>query len=453
MLRKAHAHSPRSGRPSGKANSGRTKSRPDVPAELILILGLGLVLLVPILLDINPGIVAFVAAFVAGTVVLDLPAAQILAGFPGGMFVMLTGITLMLAIAHENGTVDWIVSRLVALARGRLALLPWVLFATALLTATLGPGAAPVLFVIGVGFVTRYGLNPLLLAAMTIHGTQAGAYSPIAPYGLVITELTQISGIAHSPILLYAGVVLFHVALAGLIFVLLGGRRLIGVNVADAKAAGPALNSTDIDREVAPRRIRLDQALTLTGFLALALGLLIFSINIGLLAMSIALVLLLTTSREGRQTVVTRVAWPIVLVVCGVLTYVNLLQQAGATEWLAVQANTLGSPLLVGLILCFIVSIVTGVASTMGTIGILVPLAAPFLLAGDLQATPLLTAMSISAAVSDISPFSTWGAMFLATASQFLNRNEMFLAQLKYTLWMVALVPVVVWLILVVPGW
>ena len=89
----------------------------------------------------------------------------------------------------------------------------------------------------------------------------------------------------------------------------------------------------------------------------------------------------------------------------------------------------------------------------MGTIGILVPLAAPFLLAGDLQATPLLTAMSISAAVSDISPFSTWGAMFLATASQFLNRNEMFLAQLKYTLWMVALVPVVVWLIFVVPGW
>jgi hypothetical protein len=31
----------------------------------------------------------------------------------------------------------------------------------------------------------------------------------------------------------------------------------------------------------------------------------------------------------------------------------------------------------------------------------------PIVLAGDLQATSLLTAMSVSAAVSDISPFST----------------------------------------------
>ena len=81
------------------------------------------------------------------------------------------------------------------------------------------------------------------------------------------------------------------------------------------------------------------------------------------------------------------------------------------------------------------------------------PLASPFVLAGDLQASSLLTAMSVSAAVSDISPFSTWGAMFLAAASQVLDRQEIFRAQLKYTLYMVTIMPIIAWSIFVLPGW
>jgi di/tricarboxylate transporter len=169
--------------------------------------------------------------------------------------------------------------------------------------------------------------------------------------------------------------------------------------------------------------------------------------------MSIALVLLLTGPREDRQAAVGNIAWPVVLVIAGVLTYVGLLQHAGATDWLALQAKAMGSPLLMGLVLCFIVAVVTGVASTIGTIGILVPLSAPFVLAGDLEATGLLAAMAVSAAVSDISPYSTWGAMFLATAGQVLNRQEILQAQLKYTIVMVALMPILAWLVFVVPGW
>ncbi|MDH3643365.1 MAG: SLC13 family permease [Gammaproteobacteria bacterium] len=416
-----------------------------MPVELLLLLCLVVIFLVPIFFEVNVGLVAFTVAFIVGTLALDLTAREVLSGFPSNMFLMLVGITLLLAIAHQNGTVDWVVSQLVRLARGRLALLPWVLFFTALVTATMGPGAAPVLFVIGVGMVSRYGLNPLLVAAMIIHGTQAGAYSPIAPYGLVIAELASADGMTYSAVLLYSGVVGFHVVLATAVFFLLGGARLVGVHVNDL--------GVDTDSMPEMEKITLHQSLTLLGFLGLVLGLLLFQINIGFLAMTIALFLLLIGERENRQTAVDNVAWSIVLVIAGVLTYVNLLQEAGATNWLAAQANTLGSPLAVGLILCFIVSIVTGVASTMGTIGILVPLSAPFVLAGDLQATGLLTAMSVSAAVSDISPFSTWGAMFLAAASQVLDRQQVLKAQLQYTIYMVAIMPVIAWLIFVVPGW
>jgi hypothetical protein len=159
-----------------------------MPIELLLIVCLVVIFLVPIFFDVNVGIVAFITAFLVGALAMDLSARQVLAGFPDNMFVMLVGITLLLAIAHQNGTVDWIVAKLVRAARGRLVLLPWVLFVTALVTASLGPVAAPVLFVIGVGFVSRYGLNPLMVATMIIHGTQSGAYSPIAPYEVVLSE-------------------------------------------------------------------------------------------------------------------------------------------------------------------------------------------------------------------------------------------------------------------------
>ena len=406
--------------------------------ELILIIGLVAVFVVPILFDVNVGVVAFVAAFLLGTLLLDQSAADVLAGFPTNIFVMLVGITLLLGVAHQNGTVDWLVNTLVALARGRLVLLPWVLFGVGFLTSSMGPGAAPILFVIGVGFVQRHGLNPVMVAAMIIHGNQSGGYSPVAPYGLLIAELAEVGGIAYDSITFYLGVAAFHLVLGAVVFVLLGGAKLIGCRVNDQVEA----ESSSITSQ---------QLLTLAGFLALVLGIVFYRINPGMLALTISLVLLLASDRELRDAAVARVSWPIALVIGGVLTYVNLLITAGATDWLASQAGQLGSPLFVGLVLCYVVAVVTGVASTAGTIGVLIPLSAPFVLSGELPSTGLLTAMAISAAVTDISPYSTWGALFLATASQALDKDRIFPAQLKYTLGVLAAVPLLAWLIFVVP--
>jgi di/tricarboxylate transporter len=306
----------------------------------------------------------------------------------------------------------------------------------------MGPGAAPVLFVIGVGFIKRHGLNPVLVAAMVIHGNQSGGYSPIAPYGLLIAQLAEASGMQYAPITFYLGVVAFHIVLAAAVFVLLGGGKLIGQRIPQNVDAGGARAS-----------VTREQLATLGGFVLLVLGIVFYQINPGFLALSIALVLLLLSDRDLRDAAVNQVSWPIVLVIGGVLTYVNLLIGAGATDWLAAQAAGLGSPVFVGLVLCLLVAVVTGVASTAGTIGVLIPLSAPFVLSGELDGTMLLTAMAISAAVTDISPYSTWGALFLATAAQSLDKDRVFSAQLKYTLCMLAFVPVIAWAIFVVPGW
>ena len=411
-------------------------------AEVILLVGLCAVFILPIVTDLNVGIVAFVVAILTGTFLLDQSANEILSGFPGQMFILLVGITLLLSIADSNGTVAWVVQKLIRLAGGRLILLPWVLFGIALLTSSLGPGSAPVLFVIGVGFIARFNLNPLLVAAMIIHGTQSGAYSPVAPYGVVISQLAAAQGILYSPVMMYVGVVGFHLVLVVTVFFVLGGHKLAGqrVDVADLLVDGDTGLSS-------ATRI---QYVTLAGFLVLLVGVLVYKLNLGFLAMVISFILLLATPREGRQKAIDGIAWPIILVITGVLTYVNLMQGAGTIEWLAVQAASVGSSTFIGLLLCLVVAVVTGVASTMGTIGMLVPLSAPFILSGDLDGTGLLTAMAISAASSDISPFSTWGALFLATAAAVRDRQMLLKSQLLYTLAIVCIVPVTAWFLFVV---
>ena len=408
--------------------------------ELLLIIGLAAIFIIPIATELNVGVVAFVVSILLGTFLLDYSGKEILAGFPGQMFILIVGITLLVAIAQSNGTVEWIVLKLLALARGKLILLPWLLFITAFAASSLGPGAAPILFVIGAGFIKKFKLNPLLVAAMIIHGAQSGAYSPIAPYGVVINQLATDLSISYSPLSVYLGTVGFHIVLVLAVFFLLGGYKLRGLTYA---------NNSETAFSSVPDNSKM-RYLTLAGFAALLASVIALNIHLGFAALVISFILLLFTPKEQRTESVNNIAWPIVLVIAGVLTYVNMIQKAGAIDWLANEVSQVGSPELIGLFLCYLVSIVTGVASTIGTIGMLVPLSAPFIISGDLEGTGLITAMAISAAISDISPFSTWGALFLATVASVVDKDAVLRSQLIYTAIAVCFLPALAWFLFVI---
>ena len=71
-----------------------------------------------------------------GLAVYDGTTDDVLLGFPSDLFVILVGVTYLFALAKDNGTVDWLVAQAVRAVRGRVALIPWVMFGvTAVLTA------------------------------------------------------------------------------------------------------------------------------------------------------------------------------------------------------------------------------------------------------------------------------------------------------------------------------
>ncbi len=116
--------------------------------QLISIYALVAMFVVATIWPINMGVLAFVGAFLVGTLVAGQETSAIIDGFPAGLFLTLAGITFLFALAQNNGTIDWLVRLAVRAVRGRIAAIPWIMFGiSALLTAVgaVSPGAVAII--------------------------------------------------------------------------------------------------------------------------------------------------------------------------------------------------------------------------------------------------------------------------------------------------------------------
>ncbi|GAB2916406.1 SLC13 family permease [Streptomyces mayteni] len=403
--------------------------------ELISILVLVVVFVIATTRSINMGVLSFAAAFGVGELVADLDSDGIFAGFPGDLFVVLVGVTYLFAIARANGTTDWVVHAAIRLVRGRISLIPWVMFAiTAVLTGigALSPAAVAIVAPIALSFAARYAISPLLMGAMVVHGAQGGGFSPISIYGTIVNGIVDREGLPGSELGLFFASLVVNLLIAGIVFVLFGGLKLGGATTVDDAR----------DREAAT----LDpaRAATLVALLALVLAVLVFELDAGLTAITLAVLLNVAWPAVGKRAV-GEIAWPTVLLICGVLTYVGVLEEMGTIEYAGNAVGDIGVPLLAAVLICYIGAIVSAFASSVGIMGALIPLAVPFLLQGEIGAAGMIAALAVSATVVDVSPFSTNGALVLAAAPD-VDRERFFRQLMVYGGVIVAAVPPVVWL-------
>ncbi|WP_405525083.1 SLC13 family permease [Streptomyces canus] len=450
--------------------------------ELISILVLVVVFVIATTRSVNMGALAFAAAFAVGELVADLDADGIFAGFPGDLFVVLVGVTYLFAIARANGTTDWLVHASIRLVRGRVALIPWVMFAiTGALTAigAVSPAAVAIVAPIALSFAARYGISPLLMGAMVVHGAQGGGFSPISIYGTIVNGIVEREHLPGNEVFLFLASLIVNLVIAGVMFVLFGGLKLwaqgaVPLDEATGSGGAPDQRDTPADgtgtapapssgtgtgpatavatRTEAPDTTRLTPAriATLTALVALVVAVLAFDLDAGLTSITLAVILSAAWPEDSRRAV-GQIAWSTVLLICGVLTYVGVLEEIGTIKWAGEGVGGIGVPLLAAVLLCYIGAIVSAFASSVGIMGALIPLAVPFLAQGEIGAVGMVAALAVSATVVDVSPFSTNGALVLAAAPD-VDRERFFRQLMIYGGIVVAVVPAVVWLVLVVPG-
>jgi di/tricarboxylate transporter len=438
-------------------------------AELISILALAAMFVVATLLPINMGLLAFATAFLVGTLAGDLTTDEILGEFPGQIFIVLVGITYLFGIAKANGTIDWLVRLAVRAVRGHLAAIPWVMFGIAATLTAIGavsPAAVAIVAPIALGFAAQYKINPLLMGALVVHGAQAGGFSPISVYGSIVNGVVADNRLPQDEVFLFFASLAVNLLIAAVVFAAFGGLKLLRAQPATAPANSTASatvggrpriagGSPELDATTAPAVERLTlptryQALTLLGLVALVVCTLAFDLDVGFVAVTVAVVLALFSQQAAKEAV-GQITWSVVLLICGVLTYVGVLEQIGTIDYVGNAVADVGAPLLAALLLCYIGAIVSAFASSVGVLGATIPLAVPFLLAGDVGAIGFVAALSIASTVVDVSPFSTNGALVVANA-QNVDREAFFKRLLAYGAVITLVAPLVVWLPLVVLG-
>jgi di/tricarboxylate transporter len=470
--------------------------------ELISIVVLVAMFVIATIRPINLGALALVGAFVVGTLVADMSEDDIVGAFPGDLFVILVGITYLFAIATNNGTIDWVVRASIRAVRGRLVAIPIVMFCLAALFTGIGapaPAVAAILAPIAFGFAHQHGINAMLIGVLVAHGTNAGAYSPISVLGGIVNGVLDNARLEGNDGVLFIGSFLFNLAAGAIAFWIFGGMKLLhrraeindsatndsatnesasegdsgGTATSDGDAGparGPsgggaepgAATATEATATAAPPegsapagagdlRLTPHQILTLTGIVALCIATLGFDLDVGFVAITVAVVLAITNP-EAHKGAVLKIAWPTVLLISGVVTYVGVLDEMGTIDYTGESVASIGAPLLAALLICYVGGIVSAFASTVGILGALIPLAVPFLQEGNIGVVGMITALAISSSMVDVSPFSTTGALLVANVRG-MDREVFYRKLLIYGACITAFAPLACWLVLVAPGW
>ncbi|MBX7442969.1 MULTISPECIES: SLC13 family permease [unclassified Arthrobacter] len=436
---------------------------------------------------INAGLLATVAAFGVGTLLAGMSVKDVIGQFPAGLFFILVGATLLFAIVRINGTIDLLAYWAERLAGDRKILVPILMF---LLTAALAsagaftPAAIAIVAPVGLALGARFGISTLAMGLVIVQGANAGAFSPVNPFGVLGNKMLDGAGASDDSFKLYAYCFIFNAILAVIAYVLVqaimkrraakaearqadGGKAIKNDGGADAPSGGsvsgsggagtavltaPAQTSVAAGTRTRPEKVAATpmRILTLVGIASLLVLTTVLGLDVGVASLVIAAVLIVLDSNVQKPAVES-MPWSAIILVTGIVTYVGMLEKMGALKELQEGIAGLGNSSLAALIASYVVAIVSAFASTTGTLGVISPVVVPIAMDPLLTPVGVVTAIAISSSVVDVSPMSTSGALLMASA-QPKDERMFFRALLLWAIAMIGVVPLLVWFLFVQLG-
>lgn len=414
--------------------------------ELSLI-ALAVAVVVGIARNVNVGPLSIAIALVIGYYIGGVKIKDLIAGYPVNVFIMLAGITYLFAIANINGTLAKLTNFAVRGVRGNIALLPIVLFLVAFALASLGPGAITICALMAAPcmlLASQAKIPAFLMAVMVANGTQAGNMSPIAVAGVIVKGLMEKMNLPDWSFILWMNSLVYFFAIGIGAYLLFGGLKLW-------KRSGPGDASAVMKFDTEP--FNREQYLTLVGIAILVIGVIFFKVDIGFFGFLIGTVLILLKAAD-EEKVFKAMPWGAIMMVTGVTVLISLMSKIGGMALFADIMAKQSTPYTVTLVAGFWAGLISAYASTIGVIlPAFIPMA-PDLLAkvGGTDLLALLSSIILCGHVTDVSPLSTLGAIFIANATEDQDRKKLFRNMLIWGLAMTPVGAVVCWFLFTVLG-
>ena len=370
---------------------------------------------------INVGLLAVALAWLVGIYAgrVDL----VTSGFPAQLFLTLAGVTLLFTLAEVNGTLHRVAMAALGLARGRVALLPWIFFLIACGLSTVGPGAvASVALVVPMAMAVgaRAGMSPFLTALMVANGANAGNLSPFSSVGIIANTKMREIGLGGVEWKVWAANFIAHLLVAAVAYVALGGIKL--GRTSDAATAPSASDAST------PEEVWTTSHWITVGIVSLWIaGIVFFSLPLGPSAFA-AGVLLIVMRIADEGAAIKKMPWGAIMMVTGMSVLVAVLEATGGM----VLFTTLLAKLATAGTLHGVMAFVTGLISTYSsTSGVVLPTflpTVPRLVTEVGGGDPLTVALSINVGASlvDVSPLSTLGALSIAAVGDPRQTQDLF---------------------------
>lgn len=335
-------------------------------------MNLGLISLIALLAAIvigfvrkaNVGILCIGFSMILG-LVYGIKAGDIIKGFSSSLCMQMIGITYLFAIINENGTLELLAKKMVALVGPHKALIPFVMYLLGFLICAVGPGAIPSLAivpVIAIPVAISAGVNPIMTAIIGDLGVMSGRMSPLTPESAVVRELMEAQGLAGNTVPIMMCLTVTALVVAVLVYIYYKGWK-----VAPHTA----------HEDVLPKFSK-NQWLSLAGLAALAIGALFFSWNVGLTGFTVGSVLIVLGCGD-EKTAFKMIPWNVIIMVLGVV-FPTLIPTA------------------------------SGLAASIGGV----------------TALELVSVIVIGGTVSGFTPISTTGALIMAGVAQQEDADEKF---------------------------
>lgn len=399
---------------------------------------------------VNIGLLGFAGAFLVGTFMLGMDDKEILKEFPSSIVVTIIGVTFFFSLAQKNGTIDYLVNALIKAVGGKTSIIPWVFFLLAAgLTAlgTFSPAAVALLAPAAMAFSARTGYSAVVTGALVINGAHAGGFSPISVAGNIVSGIAEKNHLDFDIMGLFAAS--FVVNLIVSILTVLAMRLMGKLHVKPEEHVLDATSALNTEM-VLNHKLTWRNILTLVLTAIMIVGAVGFELPIGFLGIVLGVILGFTMLNK-TDNLISGISWNTILLVSGMMLYVGVLVDAGVIDSLSNAALSLGIPLFVAVLLCYVIGVGSAFASSTALITAFVPMAVPLLAQSDLKATGLLAALAISATIVDVSPLSTDGALIIAS-TQGKAKNTIWKDLVIYASFVVLLAPGLAWALLVPTG-
>ena len=377
---------------------------------VISVIALATAVIVSCFSPVNVGVLAIALAWIVGVYIGGLPLNTVLAGFPTSLFLTLTGVTLLFALAQCNGTLERLTHQAVRICRGNRGVIPIMFFLLGAALSSMGPGnisTAALLAPLAMATAVQSKIPLFLMAIMVGNGANAGALSPFAPTGIIVNGLMTRNQLPGYEVQTYFYNLGAHAIIAFAGYAIFGGLKLFGTG----HASVPALE--DGSEATFQRR----HWLTIAVIAALILSVLIAGIPVGMGAFVGALILAMTRAADDGDAI-KRMPWRVIVMVCGVTVLIALVERAQGIDLLVGLVAKIASAGTVTFVVAFLTAIVSVYSSTSGVV---LPAFLPMVpgLAAALpgaSALAIASSMNIGGHLVDVSPLSTIGALCLAGA-------------------------------------